>query len=234
MPVLESHAAERRRLTTALVGSMGVHVFGMIVIGLIVAHADDAIQVPRGHVVELVQLPEPEPEPMPEVVEQPVTGVESPRGEVPVPRERRIPEVKPETRRPRRTPREPRTLEAPPDAPVSPVPPPPEPEKGAGGRLETEVAFPYAYYTEAVTRLITERWTPLVGTPDGAKAVVTFRIARDGTASNVAIDESSGISDFDAVALQAVRLVPKFPPLPAGFEWDDLRIRFFFEYRRGY
>lgn len=223
-----THTTENRLLGRSFVASVVLHlVFALLVSGVLLPKRTPA-SIPEGVFVELVEVAEP----IEEVVE-PTPGVTSPQGEIRLPTERRLPQTKPRTRTTRRAPKPPpidpvdekKPVEARPDA---------EPRPGAGGRVETDVPFPFAYYTETVTRLIMARWAPVAGIPDSTTAVVRFRIQQGGTVEELDVVRSSGISGFDRDAIAAVRGVGTFPPLPDGFRGDDLLVRFHFLYSRGF
>ena len=63
------------------------------------------------------------------------------------------------------------------------------------------------------------------------KAVVFFRILRDGSITALAIKTSSGDDTFDQQALRSVELAGPFPPLPSGYSEDELGIYFEFAFK---
>ncbi len=62
------------------------------------------------------------------------------------------------------------------------------------------------------------------------RAVVYFRVSRDGGVSAIRLESPSGVEFFDRSALRAIALSAPLPPLPLGFAGSDLGIHFGFEY----
>lgn len=82
--------------------------------------------------------------------------------------------------------------------------------------------FTYGYYLDRLLSLIDAQWQrPNMGE---VKAVIHFRIARDGSIDELRVAESSGYNSFDYAALRAVQNAAPFPPLPRGYRGDSLGI----------
>ncbi len=83
--------------------------------------------------------------------------------------------------------------------------------------------FTYAYYLDRMLSLIDAQWTrPSMGS--GVKAVVFFRISRDGAMTDLTVEQSSGYNSFDLAALRAVQNAAPFPPLPRAYKNEDLGV----------
>jgi TonB family protein len=83
--------------------------------------------------------------------------------------------------------------------------------------------FTYGYYLDRLLSLIDANWVrPSMGS--GVRAIVSFRIQRDGTLGELKITESSGYNSFDLAALRAVQNASPFPPLPRPYRGDDLGV----------
>ena len=83
--------------------------------------------------------------------------------------------------------------------------------------------FTYGYYLDRLLSLIDANWVrPSMGS--GVRAIVSFRIERDGSLSDLRISESSGYNSFDLAALRAVQNAAPFPPLPRPYKQDDLGV----------
>lgn len=227
-PRWEAREADRRIFRGALVISVVTHLVLFLLAGVALRSSATALQVPEGFTVELIEVPE-----VISHVETPREGVRSPRGDIPLPTQKRAPKVKPRAAREAKRPDRPAdarrdTLKAPrPPIVTSKV-------DGAGGRLETDVEFDFGYYTEQITRRVLENWAPSLATADSTETTVTFTILRDGAVTRVATLTSSGYIDFDREAIRAVEAVRAFAPLPAGFRHDQLKVRFHFVHRRGF
>lgn len=83
--------------------------------------------------------------------------------------------------------------------------------------------FTYGYYLDRLLSLIDAQWArPAMGS--GVKAVIFFRIHRDGSLSDLRVEQSSGYNSFDLAALRAVQNAAPFPPLPRAYKHEDLGV----------
>jgi TonB family protein len=83
--------------------------------------------------------------------------------------------------------------------------------------------FTYGYYLDRLLSLIDANWVrPSMGS--GVRAIVSFRIQRDGSLADLRVSESSGYNSFDLAALRAVQNAAPFPPLPRPYRGDDLGV----------
>lgn len=97
--------------------------------------------------------------------------------------------------------------------------------------VRTDGDFRFAYYLAALRNKIGSRWVPphgLDGRP--VRAVVYFRIGRNGQVSMTGIEKSSGYAFFDQTALRALLSATPLPPLPAGYTDQYLGVHFGFEF----
>ncbi|HSK76152.1 MAG TPA: TonB family protein [Thermoanaerobaculia bacterium] len=84
--------------------------------------------------------------------------------------------------------------------------------------------FTYSYYIDQLLSAIDANWVrPSLG--DGVRAIIAFRIGRDGSLSGLEVAESSGYNSFDLAALRAVQNAAPFPPLPRAYRHDSLGVR---------
>ncbi|MCL1971815.1 MAG: energy transducer TonB [Endomicrobia bacterium] len=90
--------------------------------------------------------------------------------------------------------------------------------------------FKYAYYTNTIVRSIGRRWQ-WSESYGRLRAVVYFKILRDGSIEGLRIKDSSGDDGFDQNALRAVQRASPFAPLPEGYSGDTLGVYFEFKYR---
>lgn len=99
------------------------------------------------------------------------------------------------------------------------------PGGGMGGFGEK---FPYSWYINLLYSRLWQAWE--LKTETGKSCTVVFSIQRDGSPTDIEIDEKSGDAFYDGQAKRAVE-VSSFPALPADFPDKELRVmvRFKFE-----
>lgn len=83
--------------------------------------------------------------------------------------------------------------------------------------------FGYGYYIDQLLQLIDAQWNrpPLGGE---VRAVLFFRILRNGSIEDLEVEESSGYNSFDLAALRAVQNAVPFPALPASYRNPSLGV----------
>ncbi|MCL2390209.1 MAG: TonB family protein [Endomicrobia bacterium] len=90
--------------------------------------------------------------------------------------------------------------------------------------------FKYPFYANTIIRKIRTYWQ-WVESYGRLRAVIYFRILKDGSVTDITVKESSGDLSFDRNAERAVQLASPFAPLPDGYEGDSLGVHFEFKYR---
>ncbi len=105
---------------------------------------------------------------------------------------------------------------------------------GFSSQLQLDIEnFEFSYYLVAVRNKVSSNWSPPAGlvTSGGAvRVVVFFRINRNGSISDLAVETPSAVGLFDQSALRAVLRAQPFPPLPRRFPDKSLGVHFGFEY----
>lgn len=99
---------------------------------------------------------------------------------------------------------------------------------GAGGDFGTR----FSYYVDAVRRKVTENWARYEIDPHttpGKRTYITFDINRDGSPSNVRVEQTSGIPSLDISATRALQRIDTFGPLPGGYSGNKVSVEFWFE-----
>jgi TonB family protein len=99
------------------------------------------------------------------------------------------------------------------------------------GSISLEHDFPFAHYIGRMRQKIAATWRPPGGSPDERACRVYFHVNRDGSVSNVSVEESSGVSLFDQSCQRAVLQSAPLPPLPREFRDAYLGVHFSFLYR---
>jgi TonB family protein len=90
--------------------------------------------------------------------------------------------------------------------------------------------FPYAYYTNMIVKRINRNWQ-WAQSFGRMKAVIYFKIQKDGRITDIAVKTSSGEQLFDQQAVRAVSLADPLAPLPDGYSDTDLGVYFEFQFR---
>jgi protein TonB len=109
---------------------------------------------------------------------------------------------------------------------------------GSGGvGIGTRGAFGYrfGYYRSILEQRIAQKWRtddvdPRLQT--APTVIVTFEIHRDGSTSDVRVEQSSGYKSLDYSALRAVYEASPFPRLPAEYNRDSANIEIWFQLQR--
>ena len=107
---------------------------------------------------------------------------------------------------------------------------PPSPITVTGGSN----GFNYPWYVSLIQRKVSQAWyTQEVDphTPYGAQVRVTFSISKDGTPSNIRVEQSSGSSSLDTSGLRAVQRVENFSALPSGYSKGSVSVEYTFTYK---
>ncbi|OGH96717.1 MAG: hypothetical protein A2039_00880 [Candidatus Melainabacteria bacterium GWA2_34_9] len=84
-------------------------------------------------------------------------------------------------------------------------------------------------YMRELQRRIKRNWHPPRGN-ESKKVVLLFKVSRDGRLLRLNVSKSSGVSDADDAALEAVKMSAPFRPLPPEYQGNDIDIQFTFDY----
>ena len=89
----------------------------------------------------------------------------------------------------------------------------------------------YAYYVKQITQKVASQWytTMLDANAKGHRVFITFEVGRDGTPSNIRIQQPSGDNTLDQTALRAVQHIDTFGPLPDGYSGSYLNVVYYFD-----
>jgi TonB family protein len=84
-----------------------------------------------------------------------------------------------------------------------------------------------------VKKKVDQLWNPPSGIEISGKvkAVVTFKVSRDGTVNSPSISEASGSSVLDELALMTIKRLETVPPIPENFPNDELEVGCEFPYQ---
>jgi TonB family protein len=84
-------------------------------------------------------------------------------------------------------------------------------------------------YMRELQRRIKRNWHPPRGN-ESKRVQLLFKVSRDGRLLRLNISKSSGVSDADDAALEAVKMSAPFRPLPPEYQGNDIDIQFTFDY----
>lgn len=93
----------------------------------------------------------------------------------------------------------------------------------------------FSWYLDLVVSRISAVWQePYLDSRFGKTYTVTvyFIIHRNGSLSDVRVEETSGVDMLDLSAVRSIREAAPLPPLPQDFRGDQLGVHFWFEYKR--
>jgi TonB family protein len=91
--------------------------------------------------------------------------------------------------------------------------------------------FPYDAFVARMRQKIAAAWQVPAGSEGSERlAVVYFRVHRDGSVSQVAVENRSGLFLFDQSCQRAVLRAAPLPPLPREYVGDYVGVHFTFKY----
>ncbi len=102
---------------------------------------------------------------------------------------------------------------------------------GGGGDFGSR----YAWYVDAVRRKVSENWLKYEIDPNisaARRVYITFDILRDGSATNIELEQSSGTPSLDQSAVRALQRIDTFGPLPPDYGGSRVSVEFWFDYKR--
>ena len=89
----------------------------------------------------------------------------------------------------------------------------------------------FAYYVNQLTQQVAQQWYTGMVDPRAAghRVYITFEVERDGSVSNVKIAQPSGDATLDQTALNAVRRIGNFAPLPDAYTGSHINVTYYFD-----
>lgn len=212
----------------SVIGSSIIHILGLVL--LFIVKYDAPLIIP-GEVVQVSlmdapairpQAPAPAPRPREREPEAPKLEPVEESG------------VKIEPPKPRPKPKDPEPKAEEPAPELPSVPYQRVGSAGLSGAVSVDAAsFEFTYYLLLIRNAIASNWSPPSGLVTGGRpvrAIIYFKIARNGMITGIAVEARSGREYFDRSALRAVSISNPLPPLPEGFDGGDLGVHFGFEY----
>jgi protein TonB len=94
-----------------------------------------------------------------------------------------------------------------------------------------DATFQYGWYLSNMSSIFSRNWTrPIKPDLDRTlRAVVHFRIQKDGQLTEIVLEQPSGDASLDRSALRAIQDSNPLPQLPYQYGKDSLGVRFFFD-----
>ena len=99
---------------------------------------------------------------------------------------------------------------------------------GSGGYLDV-ANFCCPAYATTMQALIRGNWDP--NQRMAGSVMIYFKIQRDGTLTDIQVQNSSGYIPLDLAAQRAVLVTRQLPPLPSGYTEPELGVHLGFQYR---
>jgi protein TonB len=106
---------------------------------------------------------------------------------------------------------------------------------GSGPTSVTDANFGsvFGWYVDNINRKMEQNGYRSLADPHtarGARAYISFMIARDGSVSQVRLDRSSGSPTWDTTCVRAAQRVDTFGPLPGQYRGNSLMVSYYCEY----
>jgi protein TonB len=92
----------------------------------------------------------------------------------------------------------------------------------------------FNYYLSVISAKISSNWyqSEIGPNVEPHRVWVTFDVLKDGTPTNIRIEQSSGVPTLDQSTIRAVQRIDTFGPLPIGYSGSKFPVEFWFDYHR--
>ena len=90
----------------------------------------------------------------------------------------------------------------------------------------------FPWYVDLIKRKTAQNWYKEEVDPstrEGARVYLTFTVHRDGSPSNVGVQQSSGSPTLDSSCVRAVQRTDTYGPLPSGYTGSTLLVQYYCE-----
>ena len=89
----------------------------------------------------------------------------------------------------------------------------------------------FAWYVDVVRRKVRENWPyQLNAQSDTRRVYISFDILRNGTPTNIQLEQSSGVPALDQTAMRAIQRIDSFGALPGDYSGSKVSVEFWFDY----
>jgi len=99
------------------------------------------------------------------------------------------------------------------------------------GTQDSAFGSRFAYYVEQIKQKVASQWYTGMLDPQAAghRVYITFQVERDGTPTSIQIAQRSGDATLDQTALNAVRHIDTFGPLPEAYTGSHINVTYYFD-----
>ena len=99
------------------------------------------------------------------------------------------------------------------------------------GTADAAFGSRFAYYVQQLTQQVAQQWYTGMIDPaaTGHRVYITFGVERDGSVTNVRVAQPSGDPTLDQTALNAVRRIGSFAPLPDAYTGSRINVTYYFD-----
>jgi protein TonB len=89
----------------------------------------------------------------------------------------------------------------------------------------------FAYYVQQITQKVASQWYTNMLDPQAAghRVYITFQVERDGSLTHIVLAQRSGDPTLDLTALNAVRHIDTFGPLPDAYTGSHINVTYYFD-----
>jgi protein TonB len=89
----------------------------------------------------------------------------------------------------------------------------------------------FAYYVQQIQQKVASQWYTNMLDPQAAghRTSITFQVERDGSLSHIQLEQRSGDATLDSTALNAVRHIDTFGPLPDAYTGNHIVVHYYFD-----
>jgi protein TonB len=99
------------------------------------------------------------------------------------------------------------------------------------GATDSAFGARFAYYVEQIKMKVAAQWYTNMLDPQAAghRVWINFDVDRDGSLSHIVIKQRSGDATLDQTALNAVRHIDTFGPLPDAYTGSHINVTYYFD-----
>jgi periplasmic protein TonB len=99
------------------------------------------------------------------------------------------------------------------------------------GTQDSAFGSRFAWYVEQIKKKVADQWYTGMLDPQatGHRVYITFQVERDGTPTSIQIAQRSGDATLDQTALNAVRHIDTFGPLPDAYTGSHINVTYYFD-----